>query len=221
MKYLFRFIILQYYPLWLFTGLALLLILIRFAVTGSYFYGFLMWNLFLAYLPYVLSQTMVLNPYRKTSKLFQFGIWGLWLLLLPNAPYLITDLVHLHNSASNWMWFDLFLVFVFSVHGLLLFVLSLGDFYHMAADGPSNYWKFLPIPVICLLSGFGIYLGRFLRFNSWDALLHPNIVLRAPLADLSLPYAWLMTFAFGLFLWVCFMVFKWIQESIKSVKLKN
>jgi len=77
MKYLFRFLLLQYYPLWLFTGLALLLILIRFVVTGSYFYGFLVWNLFLAFLPYVLSQTMLLNPHRGASKPFRLGIWGL------------------------------------------------------------------------------------------------------------------------------------------------
>ena len=148
------------------------------------------------------------------SKLFQYGIWGLWLLLLPNAPYLITDLVHLHYGASNWMWFDLFLVFVFAVHGLLLFVLSLRDFYHTVADQPSNYWKFLPIPLVCFLSGFGIYLGRFLRFNSCDVLVRPYAILEAALVDLSLPYTWLMTFAFGVFLWVCFMIFTW-SSSLK------
>jgi len=213
MKYLFRFLLLQYYPLWLFTGFALLLILIRFAVTGSLFYGFLVWNLFLAFLPYVLSQTMLLNPHRGASKPFRLGIWGLWLLLLPNAPYLITDLIHLHNGASNWIWFDLFLVFVFAVHGLLLFVLSLADFNYAIADRLSNLWKFSLAPIICLLSGFGIYIGRFLRFNSWDVLVRPYAIIEATLADLSLPYTWLMTFAFGIFLWVCFMIFRWGSSS--------
>jgi uncharacterized membrane protein len=73
------------------------LLLLRVYVTGSLFYGFLVWNLFLAAIPYVISTGLSNTVWMKKQSLVLVIILGIWLLFLPNAPYLITDLMHLRH----------------------------------------------------------------------------------------------------------------------------
>ncbi|WP_422860639.1 DUF1361 domain-containing protein [Flagellimonas sp. S174] len=189
---------------------AVVLIIIRVVTMETYFYSFLLWNLFLAVLPYMLSQAILLYFDGKTSKAISYALWGTWLLLLPNAPYLITDLIHLHNPHSNWLWFDLFMVFVFACNGVILFVLSLNDFFTYQKIQKNRH---LVTIIVCFLSGYGIYAGRFLRFNSWDLFLKPTTLFSQMGISLGHAYTWLMSMAFGLFLWISFNLFRWMRTS--------
>ncbi len=188
-----------------------LLLILRFLLTGNLSFFFLVWNLFLAALPYFISQTIVRLPEARlpiSGKLFLFL---LWLLFLPNSPYIITDLIHLHNDGSQQIWFDMFLVFVFALNGLLLGLLSLLNIYFFLAEKLSLRTSKYIIFLICLLSGYGIYLGRFLRFNSWDILTKPLQLFSQMAYSVYEPKAWFMTLAFGTFLWILFLLLKSVR----------
>ena len=190
------------------------LVCIRILITKSLFFSFLLWNLFLAIVPYFISQFMILQGVKRLSLKYKVPLLVVWLLFLPNAPYLITDLIHLHNFYSNWTWFDLFTVFSFAITGVLFGTLSLLDFYSILNHIHSKKLANLIIPVVCFLSGYGIYLGRFLRFNSWDVIYKPQILLNDMVTSLTKPYVWLMSFAFGTLMTLFFFFVKWIKEEI-------
>jgi len=203
----------------LFTSIcfALLLLLLRVQITDSFFYLFLVWNLFLAGIPFAITQ--VFKKYKQLQSLKIVTLIGFssWLLFLPNSPYIITDLVHLHNDKSNLLWFDLFLVFVFAFNGLLLGLLSMLDMFTMICEQYGNKIAKYALLIVSLLCGYGIYLGRFLRFNSWDITTKPVTLILKIAQSLREPNAWLMTFAFGAFLWILFSVLK----SVLQLKEQN
>lgn len=195
-----------YFNLLLSIGFALAVLFFRAQITHSFYYFFLVWNLFLAGVPFIISQTLKNNNWIRNSKILSGLSFVVWLLFLPNSPYIITDLVHLHDRASNLMWLDLFLVFVFAFNGLVLGLLSLLDMSRLLSERFDKTVAAYTMFKVCLLSGFGIYMGRFLRFNSWDVLTKPKSVFFESLYHLREPKAWLITFAFGGFLWILFML---------------
>ncbi|MFV9506281.1 MAG: DUF1361 domain-containing protein [Oscillochloridaceae bacterium umkhey_bin13] len=154
---------------------------------GARGYGFLIWNLFLAWLPYLaaiwVAQTALLG---RAGRILALPVALLWLLFLPNAPYLVTDLIHLPGMRFVW-WYDAGTMFAFILAGCLLGVCSLQLMSTTARRlyGPLIGW--LVLIGASLLSGVGVYLGRFLRWNSWDALLRPGTLLRELLTLLTDP----------------------------------
>ncbi len=197
-----------YVNLCLSIGFALLLLFFRIQLTGSRFYLFLVWNLFLAGVPFGITQLLKQFTSLHSLKFVSFLGFISWLLFLPNSPYIITDLVHLHNDLSNHMWLDLFIVFVFAFNGLLLGLLSMLDMYSLIRQRYGNRIAKYTLFKVCLLSGYGIYLGRFLRFNSWDIATKPATLFYQIAHSLKEPRVWLITFAFGGFLWILFSVFQ-------------
>ena len=153
------------------TGFDGLLIPSRQKVAGSPFYIlFFIWNLFLAWIPYLLSTQL------KNQGANNWRAWTLtffWLLFLPNAPYLITDLMHLRQRPPIPIWYDAILFFLFVATGLILGLLSMRNLH--------RYWqKCLPqkmirplIIAVWALCSFGLYLGRVGRWNSWDLFTNP------------------------------------------------
>ncbi len=127
----------------------------------------------MAYIAYALSLKRVL--------LYLFvPIFALvWLAFFPNAPYIITDFQHLANGWSGApLWFDVILLIWTSWTGLLLGIVSL---YLMQEIVRKNFGKMLGwvfVFSVSLLSSIGVYLGRFLRWNSWDILNDPIQILR-------------------------------------------
>lgn len=193
-------------PLALSLCFGLVLLLFRIPLTHSLFYVFLVWNLFLAGIPYLITRWIKGWGARQNSRARFYAVFCVWLLFLPNSPYIITDLVHLHNESSSLVWYDLFLVFVFAVNGLMLGLRSMLDMHRFLARRHSTKMAHYLMFFVCLLSGYGIYLGRFLRFNSWDLFTRPLRLLREMVQTLPDPKVWLMTFAFGGFLWILFLV---------------
>lgn len=149
----------------------IILLTVRIFKTEHYSFLFLIWNLFLAWLPY-----KIIFLYEKVSKRSaQFLIIGLTILFLPNAPYILTDLFHLTKNLLAPMWFDLVLILSFALLGLIFFIATADRLFTILrsffkSDLLFNSFKFLVI----LSNGYGIYLGRYLRFNSWDLLSHPG-----------------------------------------------
>ena len=157
--------------------LALLAVRVRYAENRDYL--FLAWNLFLAWLP-LLCSLCAYNAYKRRSRLSWLVVAGCalaWLLFFPNAPYLLTDLMHLQARPDAPLWFDVLLVVAFAWTGLCLGLVSLSlmqALVRRAAGGLAS-WAFA-LGVLSV-SGAGIYIGRFLRWNSWDVFTSPGGIL--------------------------------------------
>lgn len=198
--------------------LSIVLLLIRMKLNQSFFFLFLVWNLFLAIIPYAI--TTYLSTRERLSNWSLLVWFCAWLLFLPNAPYIITDLLHLRMSNQYLMWLDVLLVTSFAYNGLVLFFLSLLDMEVILKSFMSAKKRFYLMLFILFLTGFGIYLGRFLRYNSWEILQDP-LALFSDIIDIALHptlhlQAWVFTLMFGAFLSVGYWMFKANTSFIKE-----
>lgn len=142
--------------------------------TGAPVFAFLFWNLFLAWVLYLLALAVV-GLDRLRSPGWVLAVPGVvWLLFLPNAPYILTDFIHLGAIPGAPVWFDALLIGAFAATGLLLGLASLYLVHHVvrARLGEAAGWG-LAVGALAL-SSVGIYLGRFPRFNSWDVVTNPG-----------------------------------------------
>ena len=161
------------------SSLAVAIWLVRFVYTGSLGFIFLQWNLFLAWLPVLFA----LLARRKGASRWGRWLWGgLWLLFFPNAPYLLTDLLHLGQIGRVPIWYDLIMLLTYALAGLFVGFASLFWLHDLVARTWNRVAGWLFVLVVLALSSFGVYIGRFLRWNSWDLVLNPTILLR-DLAD--------------------------------------
>ena len=151
---------------------------------GHLRYGFLIWNLFLAWVPLLLA--LVAEPLAARRRdLSLLAVAAAWLLFLPNAPYVVTDLMHLRRVPPTPLWYDAILLGIAATTGLLAGAFALARMQSAVAVRVSDRASWL-VPLVAIpASGLGIYLGRFERLNSWDALLHPLAVLRSVLGSLG------------------------------------
>ena len=135
----------------------------------------LIWNLFLAWIPFMLAYfTHAVSWRRATLYIILPFIAFLWLIFFPNAPYMLTDLQDLARRATGApLWYDVIVVVWCTWTGMLLGVISLYLMQNMVTRsfGRRAGWGF--VFVISALSSFGVYIGRFVRLNSWDILQNP------------------------------------------------
>lgn len=162
------------------TGLCAAMLILRVAYTRSLDHASLAWNLFLAWLP--LGVALAAYNLFKRDSWFSWLTVGacavVWLLFFPNAPYMVTDIVHLWRGEGAPYWYDLILLVAFAWTSFMLGLVSLFLMQALVrrAAGPLVSWLFAF--GVLGLSGFGVYLGRFLRWNSWDVFLSPRGLLR-------------------------------------------
>jgi uncharacterized membrane protein len=184
-------------------SLSILLVVGRVVLSGEGRFLFLIWNLFLALIPFGLSTLLGLAKGPLRARLL-LPIGAIWLLFFPNAPYILTDLFHLRTRVGIPLWYDLALILSCAWNGLMLAYASLSDMQQLVQQRLGFWagWGFAAAAL--LLSSFGIYLGRYLRFNSWDVLTNPltlfyDIVNRVlhPFSHLG---TWGVTVIFGVFL---------------------
>jgi len=153
----------------------LALISVRIRMTGSDEFTFMRWNLALAWLPMVFALLLTFAWRAHLPRVTAILFAALWLLFLPNAPYLVTDVVHVGTPwASAPLWFDLTMFAAFGATGLLI---GYGSLYLVhavisARFGAAVGWS--ASSAAMALTGVGIYLGRVLRLNSWDAFTRPD-----------------------------------------------
>jgi len=157
-------------PLIFISIIAVIFNLARLDVWGTTNLLYLIWNLFLAWIPYLISLFFI----KKNTPIKYFiPIFVIWLLFLPNAPYLVTDVLHIASSAPALLWYDSLLLFFFGWIGLFLGILSIFHVHQYFRVHLSYFLSEISIFLICLISSFGVYLGRFERWNSWDVFLNP------------------------------------------------
>jgi uncharacterized membrane protein len=156
----------------------LALCITRIVITGEINYFFLNWNLFLAFVP--LGVTFLYELLLKDGNRYvhrwwmKAGVLGTWLLFFPNAPYILTDIFHMRFEDSAPQWFDLILILSYAWTGLMAGFISLSDIQKYILPIKSNWKMYATVVALIFLTAFGIYLGRYLRFNSWDILNRPG-----------------------------------------------
>ena len=187
---------------------------------------FLNWNLFLAFLPFVFIHWASELKKKEVSIIWVLLLGGISLLFLPNSPYIITDLFHLKywkNSAP--LWFDTLMIFSYASTGVILFYATL----LMMEKLLKMYFKsstttFLLLGIL-FLNAFGIYLGRYMRFNSWDIISNPMGLIGEILTYVSNPFAhpriWGITFTYGMLFFVGYCCIKLFQKTIQNEQSKS
>lgn len=193
--------------------LAICLLLMRIKITHSIYHLFLIWNLFLAFIPYLFSSHIKVDLSLKTSNFKNLFYIFIWLLFLPNTFYLLTDFVHLHHENQFQFWFDFIMLSCFTVAGFYFGILSI---FTIQQQIQFFYTKSISIFFtisISYLCGFGIYLGRFLRFNSWDILSNPLPLINSIFSCLFQSEVWIFTLEFGTLIYLTNILYQKINPN--------
>lgn len=212
-----RLILNDYDPI-LYTSLAfsVCMLLARFLLTGYAGMAFLLWNLFLAWLPYQMVQELHGRTDWIGKKWIFVPVFVVWLLFLPNSFYILTDLFHLRNYGGLMKWFDLTLIVSFAWNGLLLGILAIRQMEKImeALLGKKSNWLFL-MPLMWLIA-LGVYIGRYLRYNSWDVVTSPFSLASDLVAMIRHPmlngFEWVMIGFFGLFMYLVYQSLRKISR---------
>jgi uncharacterized membrane protein len=202
----------SFYTLLFCSVVSLCVLAARFYISKTHAYGFLIWNLFLAWIPFgcAIWVTMLDRVWPATRWLLVIPTF-MWLLFFPNAPYIVTDFIHLQRIEPLAMWFDISLLMLFAWTGCFLGVSSLQMMQRIVRRRIGRIWSWIFVVATLGLSGVGIYMGRFLRFNSWDLLLRPGHLLGNIFDALANPMAHQraigVSMLFSLFMLVCYVTF--------------
>lgn len=205
------------YPILLSSLLALAFFGGRVLYGHTWKYNNLVWNLFLAWIPYLFSFIAA-----AINTVFQRQGWMLllpglvWLVFFPNAPYLVTDFLHLEERPPIPLWYDVGLLATFAWTGCFLAIASLRTMQLLVKNYLGWFVSWFFVGTATILSGLGIYLGRFPRWNSWDLFLQPKDILADIALRMSNPFNNLRFFGFTImftaFLLVCYLMFISIQK---------
>lgn len=190
-------------PLALFSALAVALLGARAAYTGELAFLVFGWNLFLAWVPLGLALWL-----ERVQRPLPAALLGLaWLAFFPNAPYLLTDFVHLRHRPPVPLWYDIAFFASLAMAGLFVGLASLEIVHRQlrARLRASSAWSALVI--ISALSGYAIYLGRFLRWNSWDLVTRPRGVLASVAEDVVQLRPWGVSVVFGAMIFASYVAY--------------
>jgi uncharacterized membrane protein len=186
------------------------MVIVRSAYTGRISHFFLVWNLFLAWLPLLFAWL----AYKSLRRPFLVvGLAFLWLLFFPNAPYLVTDLIHLRHLEPIPLWYDLILLFDFALVGLFLGLVSLRLMQAVVETHLGRPVSWLFVLLTLGISSLGVYIGRFLRWNSWDLFLRPLTLLQDVIAHLREPRTAAVSILLATMLLIAY-AFLWLAPQI-------
>jgi uncharacterized membrane protein len=191
------------------------MVLARWALTLRLSHGFLIWNLFLAWVPYFIA--LLLVPAKRirgrAGRRAATALIGIaWLAFFPNSPYIFSDLIHViragysYKGVAEWItpdalvWYEIILNVTFAFTGHFIGLISLYIVHGAVKEAWNREVGWGAAALAVILSGLGVYIGRFVRLNSWDIFKNPLKSL-ALIADSAFrPRALLFSFAFAFFI---------------------
>lgn len=183
--------------------------------TFNKYSGWIVWNLFLAFIPLILSLWLFIRRSKTRSLLWWFA-FIVYITFLPNAPYLLTDIIHLIEAIrANYSIWITTLIFI-PLHSLA--ILIGWEFYVISLINQGHYLKKLgkrklifPSELLThFLCAIGIFLGRFRRFNSWDLVTKPDLLLASTIEDLTAKKPLLVI----LLTWIILGILYWLTKQI-------
>ncbi|MDR0792268.1 MAG: DUF1361 domain-containing protein [Chitinophagaceae bacterium] len=195
-------------------GFTMTLLITRVWYTQAVFYLFYVWNIFLAIIPLLIA-----NRLKRCNRL-HFGAIVLlltWLFFYPNAPYLITDLFHYKERLPVPVWYDLMLVISAAWNGLILGMVSLTTVEQFLSKHLKPLLAKSFVFVSFGLCGYGVYLGRYLRYNTWDIVAKPGAIMRSSAHQILHPHqnmsVWIFTLLFSSMLCIIYFTIKQSGEG--------
>jgi uncharacterized membrane protein len=195
----------------------ILLVVIRIVYTNNLSYIFYGWNLFLAIIPWLCSSRLQKH---KRIDLTSILLLALWLLFLPNAPYVITDIFHYELREPIPMWYDLLIVTTGAWNGLLLGIVSLMQVEKILTNFLGKIWVQGFVFTSLMLCGYGVYIGRYSCYNSWDIITKPQHILLDSLHQIRHPFqnyhVWAFTALFGIMLTIIYFTLQQLKTSNSS-----
>jgi uncharacterized membrane protein len=195
------------------------LLFVRFIYSQSTDYRFYGWNTFLAMVPYVMSRQLLrLKKLNITAGI----LLAVWLLFLPNAPYMITDIFHYEERPPVPFWYDLLLVISAAWNGLILGMTALMNAETFLLRHIKPFWVTVMVFFSLLLCGYGIFIGRFLRLNSWNILTDPAYLAYTSAHHILLPQRypklWVFTILFAALLSIIYFTLKKLPAAVELKK---
>ena len=182
----------------------IMMTILRWKFTESIYYLFLIWNLILAIIPYLITKVILSSKRIRSNVFLLFIAISLWLVTFPNAPYIITDLLHIKGGSSMPGWFDLILVLSYAWTALLIGIISLNNIENILRSHFKNVMVNILVFSFLVLTSFGVYIGRYLRWNSWDIIRYPYQLINDIFVRILNPMehldTWFLTFVFAVFL---------------------
>jgi uncharacterized membrane protein len=193
------------------------MLLVRFLYSGTTDYRFYGWNTFLAAIPYLVSTQLI--RLKKFSS-FALLLMVAWLLFFPNAPYIITDLLHYEERPPVPFWYDILLVISAAWNGLILGLVSLMNVEKFLQRILKPAWVHVCVALSLLLCGYGVFIGRFLRYNSWNVVTDLRSLVYTSAHHVLLPQRysklWVFTLLFAVLLSIIYYTLKQIPKMVKS-----
>jgi len=195
------------------SALAMALLTLRILTTQNAGFIFLTWNLFLAWIPLLFAKWVWEKENLRPSSLWLLlTYFVVWLLFFPNAPYIITDLKHLRSVPEDMLWYDAMMIFTFAVSGFLTGLYSIRIVHRIITKRSNEQLAWFAIAGSMFLSGFGVFLGRYGRWNSWDVITQPDALLRGIFKSMQDPFAIKHTFVFSFVLMLLYFAFHFFAE---------
>lgn len=198
-----------------------MLLCARVIATGSLTYIFLLWNLFLAFVPYAVGYWVSRNTWIIKNKLKLATVLGIWLLFIPNSFYILTDLFHLDHIASAPKWLDLLLLLSFACNGLLFGIISLRKIEIILERIRGKRVSLFIVFLVMWLNAFGIYIGRYLRYNSWDIIVQPFSLFSEMIEVFLYPFdkkmEWAMISCYAVFMTLLYITIKKTGENFNRL----
>jgi uncharacterized membrane protein len=191
------------------SAVAIFLLAVRVFWSERTEFSFLLWNLVLAWVPLALSAIIARRHDARARLVALVPLFALWLGFLPNAPYIVTDFMHLTPREEAPLWFDALMLASFAWAGVTLGTASLATCARVVRERFGAMPSHAFVAVTIVLTAFGIYLGRFVRLNTWDVLVHPFSVARNVVAPVAHPAthmrAWTFTPIFAAFFFASYL----------------
>jgi uncharacterized membrane protein len=192
-----------------FSLLCILMVVIRIMYADNLRFSFLIWNLFLAWIPLLFVLVLRKNEQVGKSTIRSSIVLISWLLFFPNAPYILTDLFHLLHRPHFPLWYDLIMILSFAWTGLLTGFVSLIEIQNFFIEKFGKGVSWFVTVLALVLGSFGVYLGRYGGFNSWDVITNPfelsHDILSMLINPLNHIQMYGMTFFFSCFLILAYL----------------
>ena len=201
------------------------LLIVRAVITSHLHFWFLGWNLFLAWIPFVVAILLKRATAQHAAGWKTGLLFFCWLLFFPNAPYILTDLFHLRERAPVPLWFDLALIASFAWNGLMLGFISLLEVQDFLRSKFSASFSWITVSFLLFLCGFGIYLGRYVRWNSWDLFTNPLELMKDTAQRFFHPFehprTMGVTLLFWSFLMINYSILAFLRSNNQSIENKS
>ena len=186
---------------------SVLLVAGRVIYTGNLTFLFMVWNMFLGIVPLYMAWRLEYAETKLRGWIFAIT----WLLFFPNAMYIVTDLFHLKSRGDIPLWYDLLLILSCALNGIIMGFCSLYRIERWLNGYLGKISLQVAIFFLLLLCGYGVYLGRYERWNSWDVLVDPASLCLDIVNDVIHPFRniniWTLSFVFAIWMYLLYRYF--------------